>query len=103
MPQLGESVTGGTVDRWLKQEGDLLRCDEPIVEVVTDKVNAEVPSPVEVRLIRINVPSAQSRSARPLTISKSKARPPPRGPLRCRPRSDRAAHVTLAHRQTTRR
>src|SRR5690349_22809824 len=38
MPQLGESVTEGTVDRWLKQEGDMVRRDEPIVEVVTDKV-----------------------------------------------------------------
>jgi 2-oxoisovalerate dehydrogenase E2 component (dihydrolipoyl transacylase) len=55
MPQLGESVTEGTVDRWLKGEGDLVRRDEPLVEVVTDKVNAEVPSPFEGRLIRIQV------------------------------------------------
>ena len=55
MPQLGESVTEGTVDRWLKKEGDLVRRDEPIVEVVTDKVNAEIPSPVEGRLVRIKV------------------------------------------------
>src|SRR3954468_13054444 len=55
MPQLGESVTEGTVDRWLKQEGDIVRRDEPIVEVVTDKVNAEIPSPVEGRLVRIKV------------------------------------------------
>jgi len=55
MPQLGESVTEGTVDRWLKQEGEVVRRDEPIVEVVTDKVNAEIPSPVEGRLVRIKV------------------------------------------------
>jgi len=55
MPQLGESVIEGTVDRWLKQEGDLVRRDEPLVEVVTDKVNAEVPSPLEGRLVRIEV------------------------------------------------
>lgn len=55
MPQLGESVTEGTVDHWLKQEGDMVRRDEPIVEVVTDKVNAEIPSPFEGRLVRINV------------------------------------------------
>jgi 2-oxoisovalerate dehydrogenase E2 component (dihydrolipoyl transacylase) len=60
MPQLGESVTEGTVDRWLKKEGDLVRRDEPIVEVVTDKVNAEVPSPVEGRLVRIQVDSGQT-------------------------------------------
>ncbi len=55
MPQLGESVTEGTVDRWLKKEGDYVRRDEPIVEVVTDKVNAEIPSPYEGRLVRISV------------------------------------------------
>lgn len=60
MPQLGESVTEGTVDRWLKQEGDLVRRDEPIVEVVTDKVNAEIPSPVEGRLVRIKVSPGQT-------------------------------------------
>jgi 2-oxoisovalerate dehydrogenase E2 component (dihydrolipoyl transacylase) len=55
MPQLGESVTEGTVDHWLKQEGEMVRRDEPIVEVVTDKVNAEIPSPVEGKLVRIKV------------------------------------------------
>jgi len=55
MPQLGESVTEGTVDRWLKKEGDFVRRDEPLVEVVTDKVNAEIPSPFEGRLTRIAV------------------------------------------------
>ena len=60
MPQLGESVTEGTVDRWLKQEGELVRRDEPIVEIVTDKVNAEVPSPVEGRLVSIKVASGQT-------------------------------------------
>jgi 2-oxoisovalerate dehydrogenase E2 component (dihydrolipoyl transacylase) len=56
MPQLGESVTEGTVDRWLKKEGDYVKRDEPIVEVVTDKVNAEIPSPYEGKLVRISVP-----------------------------------------------
>ncbi|HKF75142.1 MAG TPA: dihydrolipoamide acetyltransferase family protein [Candidatus Dormibacteraeota bacterium] len=55
MPQLGESVTEGTVDRWLKKEGELVVRDEPLVEVVTDKVNAEVPSPFQGRLVRIEV------------------------------------------------
>src|SRR5437879_6963391 len=55
MPQLGESVTEGTVDRWLKQEGDFVRRDEPLVEVVTDKVNAEIPSPFEGTLVKISV------------------------------------------------
>ncbi|MBJ7604287.1 MAG: 2-oxo acid dehydrogenase subunit E2 [Candidatus Dormibacteraeota bacterium] len=55
MPQLGESVTEGTVDKWLKQEGDHVKRDEPLVEVVTDKVNAEIPSPFEGRLVQIAV------------------------------------------------
>ncbi len=46
MPQLGESVAEGVIGKWLKQEGDPIEKDEPIVEVVTDKVNAEIPSPV---------------------------------------------------------
>jgi pyruvate/2-oxoglutarate dehydrogenase complex dihydrolipoamide acyltransferase (E2) component len=45
MPQLGESVTEGTIGRWLKQVGETVARDEPLVEVITDKVNVEVPSP----------------------------------------------------------
>src|SRR5262252_2556448 len=46
MPQLGESVTEGTVTRWLKHEGDHVDADEPLLEVSTDKVDTEIPSPV---------------------------------------------------------
>ncbi|GAA1024366.1 hypothetical protein GCM10009556_102940 [Acrocarpospora pleiomorpha] len=45
MPQLGESVTEGTVTRWLKKEGDHVEADEPLLEVSTDKVDTEIPSP----------------------------------------------------------
>ena len=45
MPQLGESVAEGTIGKWLKQPGDTVEKYEPLVEVITDKVNAEVPSP----------------------------------------------------------
>ena len=45
MPQMGSSVTEGTVSRWLKQVGDSVRLDETIVEISTDKVDTEVPSP----------------------------------------------------------
>jgi 2-oxoisovalerate dehydrogenase E2 component (dihydrolipoyl transacylase) len=45
MPQLGESVAEGTIGKWLKQPGDRVERDEPLLEVITDKVNAEVPSP----------------------------------------------------------
>jgi 2-oxoisovalerate dehydrogenase E2 component (dihydrolipoyl transacylase) len=50
MPQLGESVTEGTITRWLKSEGDEVSMDEPLAEVDTDKVNAELPSPVAGRI-----------------------------------------------------
>src|SRR6201994_3795603 len=45
MPQLGESVTEGTVTRWLKKEGERVEVDEPLLEVSTDKVDTEIPSP----------------------------------------------------------
>ena len=45
MPQLGETIAEGTIGRWLKQVGDAVEMDEPLVEIITDKVNAEVPSP----------------------------------------------------------
>lgn len=59
MPQLGESVTEGTVEKWLKQEGEFVKRDEPIVEVVTDKVNAEIPSPFEGTLVKIDAGEGQ--------------------------------------------
>src|SRR4051795_9650301 len=53
MPALGESVTEGTVTRWLKQEGDRVEVDEPLLEVSTDKVDTEIPSPAAGVLERI--------------------------------------------------
>jgi 2-oxoglutarate dehydrogenase E2 component (dihydrolipoamide succinyltransferase) len=53
MPELGESVTEGTVTRWLKKVGDAVEVDEPLVEVSTDKVDTEIPSPVAGTLISI--------------------------------------------------
>ena len=55
MPALGESVTEGTVTRWLKQEGDDVEVDEPLLEVSTDKVDTEIPSPVAGKLNKILV------------------------------------------------
>ena len=53
MPQLGEGVEQGTIGKWLKAVGDHVRIGDPLVEVVTDKVNAEVPSPFEGTLTRV--------------------------------------------------
>ena len=54
VPVLGESITEATVSKWLKNEGDTVEADEPIVELETDKVNLEVPSPVSRVLSKIN-------------------------------------------------
>jgi 2-oxoglutarate dehydrogenase E2 component (dihydrolipoamide succinyltransferase) len=54
LPALGESVTEGTVTRWLKQVGDTVAVDEPLLEVSTDKVDTEIPSPVSGVLLEIN-------------------------------------------------
>jgi pyruvate dehydrogenase E2 component (dihydrolipoamide acetyltransferase) len=55
LPELGESVTEGTVSRWLKQVGDAVAADEPLLEVSTDKVDTEIPSPTSGTLLEIRV------------------------------------------------
>ncbi|MDQ0188416.1 2-oxo acid dehydrogenase subunit E2 [Alicyclobacillus cycloheptanicus] len=60
MPQLGESVTEGTIGKWLKQVGETVAKYEPLVEVLTDKVNAEVPSDFEGVLSEIVVPEGET-------------------------------------------
>ena len=55
LPELGESVTEGTVTRWLKEVGDTIEVDEPIVEISTDKVDTEIPSPVAGTVLEILV------------------------------------------------
>jgi len=60
MPQLGESVAEGTIGKWLKQPGDTVAKYEPLLEVITDKVNAEVPSPYEGVLAEILVAEGET-------------------------------------------
>ena len=60
MPQMGESITEGTVSKWLKAVGDKIEKDEPILEISTDKVDAEVPSPAGGILLAINVPEGET-------------------------------------------
>ncbi|MGH3354942.1 MAG: biotin/lipoyl-containing protein, partial [Nocardioidaceae bacterium] len=55
LPALGESVTEGTVTRWLKQPGDTVEVDEPLLEVSTDKVDTEIPSPAAGTLLEVKV------------------------------------------------
>jgi 2-oxoisovalerate dehydrogenase E2 component (dihydrolipoyl transacylase) len=60
MPQLGESVTEGTIERWLVKEGDTVAQYDPLFEVVTDKVNAEVPAEVAGTITKIMVPDGET-------------------------------------------
>jgi 2-oxoglutarate dehydrogenase E2 component (dihydrolipoamide succinyltransferase) len=60
MPQLGETVTEGTITKWFKQVGDSVAEDEPLFEVSTDKVDSEVPSPTSGTLVEIKVPEGET-------------------------------------------
>lgn len=60
MPELGESVHEGTVSRWLKKEGEQVKEDEPLVEIMTDKVNTELPSPATGTLKKIMIAEGES-------------------------------------------
>src|ERR1700744_5234714 len=60
MPQMGESIAEGTVSKWLKKVGDEVKRDEPIFEISTDKVDAEIPSPVAGRLAEILIGEGQT-------------------------------------------
>ena len=60
VPILGESITEATVLKWLKNQGENINVDEPIVELETDKVNLEVPSPINGILTKINVKNGET-------------------------------------------
>ena len=60
MPQMGESITEGTITKWLKKVGDSVQRDEPIFEISTDKVDAEIPSPTAGKLTEIKVNEGQT-------------------------------------------
>src|SRR6266487_7032996 len=60
MPQMGVSVSEGTITKWLKQEGEQIAADEPLLEISTDKVDTEVPSPGEGIVQQILVPEGQT-------------------------------------------
>src|SRR5271165_1712751 len=60
MPQMGESITEGTLTKWLKKVGDTVQRDEPLFEISTDKVDAEIPSPAAGVLTEIKVPEGST-------------------------------------------
>src|SRR5436305_3869769 len=60
MPQMGVSVSEGTITKWLKQEGEQIEADEPLLEISTDKVDTEVPAPASGTLTQILVQEGQT-------------------------------------------
>src|SRR5438093_6196400 len=60
MPQMGVSVSEGTITKWLKQEGEQVEADEPLLEISTDKVDTEVPSPASGTVTQILVPEGET-------------------------------------------
>ena len=87
MPALGESVSEGTVTRWLKAVGDHVNADEPLLEVSTDKVDTEIPSPVSGTLLSIDVPvdTTVPVGARLATIGTGSAAPVATAPVQTPP------------------
>jgi pyruvate dehydrogenase E2 component (dihydrolipoamide acetyltransferase) len=85
MPALGESVTEGTVTRWLKKVGDAVAADEALLEVSTDKVDTEIPSPVSGTVLSIDVPvdSTVAVGARLASIGVSGTTAPAAKPTTC--------------------
>jgi pyruvate dehydrogenase E2 component (dihydrolipoamide acetyltransferase) len=105
VPQLGESVAEGTVSRWLKNQGDKVRKEEPIVEIQTDKINVEIPSPADGTLSEILVQEgttvlvgteiarlagAGDAAGAAAPVAKPRQPPRPRGRKRPRRREPRA-------------
>jgi pyruvate dehydrogenase E2 component (dihydrolipoyllysine-residue acetyltransferase) len=81
MPQLGESVTEGTVTRWLKKEGERVEVDEPLLEVSTDKVDTEIPSPASgiLRSIAVDEDETVAVGAQLAVIEETDSAPAPAG------------------------
>jgi len=124
MPQMGESIAEGTVSKWLKQVGDTVERDEPILEISTDKVDAEIPSPSSGTLVEVAVsegetvevgtvvayidteagaaPSAGKAEATPAAAQPAPAAAAPSAPPAERPAADAPAPGTAEERLRTR-
>ena len=72
MPQMGESIAEGTLTKWLKKPGDAVKRDEPLFEISTDKVDAEIPAPASGTLLEILVPEGQTVRSTPSSRSSRK-------------------------------
>ena len=98
LPALGESVTEGTVTRWLKEVGEQVEVDEPLVEVSTDKVDTEIPSPVAGTLLEIRIPEDEEAEVGQVLaiIGDSSAAPAPAAPAAPAPAASAPAPATPA-------
>lgn len=97
MPQMGESIAEGTVSRWLKQVGEVVERDEPILEISTDKVDAEIPSPAAGTLVEIAVPEGATVEVGTIVAYvDSEAEPGVAGALGIASAADSATPVTLS-------
>jgi len=93
MPKLGETVTTGTVTRWLRAVGDTVAFDDPLLEVATDKVDSEIPSPYSGIVLEIMVPEGETvavgaelaRIGEPAEPGQAPAQTPPSGPTSASP------------------
>src|SRR5262245_51532824 len=98
MPQMGESIAEGTIVRWLKKIGDDVKRDEPLYEISTDKVDAEIPSPASGVLTEIRVKEGETvpinsvvavidgAGAKPAPAEKAKVEPAPPAPAKEEPK-----------------
>jgi 2-oxoglutarate dehydrogenase E2 component (dihydrolipoamide succinyltransferase) len=95
MPQMGESITEGTITKWLKKVGDTVQQDEPIFEISTDKVDAEIPSPAAGVLTEIKVPEGTTVTINTVVAviggTAGKAAPKPTAPAAAKPAAPVAA------------
>lgn len=96
IPAVGESITEVEIGQWLKKEGDTVKVDEPLVELVTDKATLELPAPVAGRLSKILIPSGQAKVGDVVALleegaAEARAAPLPRAhPPPARPQSPKA-------------
>ena len=108
MPRLGESVAEGTIGSWLKNEGDYVEKDESLAEIITDKINAELPSPIAGRLTRILVKADETVPVgtdiamieESADVSASPLPEPAPGPDAAPPESSARAKVPIMEHQT---
>src|SRR6267154_1031210 len=96
MPQMGESIAEGTLSKWLKKGGDTVKRDEPLFEISTDKVDAEIPAPAAGTLAEIKVQEGQTVPVQTLvavleTDASAAASQPAPAPAPAKPEPPKAA------------